>query len=138
MIVCSFRSDIVIVRTLDDLIDTPRDVRGPVWASRRFLLAEDGVGFTLTETTTEAGAEQNLWYKHHVEANYVIEGQGEVENMATGEVYPLGPGSIYVLDQHEKHRLRSFTQMRLVCVFTPALTGRETHDADGAYAPPTE
>jgi hypothetical protein len=21
-----------------------------------------------------------------------------------------------------------------VCVFTPALTGRETHDADGAYA----
>ena len=64
----------MIVRSLQDLIDTSRDVRGPVWASRRFLLAEDGVGFTLTETTTEAGAEQVLWYKHHVEANYVIEG----------------------------------------------------------------
>ncbi len=128
----------MIVRTLENLIDTARDVRGPVWSSRRFLLAEDGVGFTLTETTIEAGAEQVLWYKHHVEANYVIEGQGEVENMASGEVYPLGPGSIYVLDQHEQHRLRSFTQMRLVCVFTPALTGRETHDADGAYAPPAE
>jgi len=128
----------MIVRSLDDLIDTPRDVRGPVWASRRFLLDEDGVGFTLTETTIEAGAEQILWYKHHVEANYVIEGEGEVENMTTGEVFALAPGSIYVLDQHEKHRLRSVTRMRLVCVFTPALTGRETHDADGAYAPPAE
>jgi len=126
----------VIVRSLDELIDTDRDVRGPVWASRRFLLAEDGVGFTLTETTTEAGSEQILWYKHHVEANYVIEGEGEVENLSTGEVFALKPGSIYVLDRHEKHRLKSFTRMRLVCVFTPALTGRETHDADGAYAPP--
>ena len=125
----------MIVRNLDELIDTPRDVRGPVWASRRFLLAEDGVGFTVTETTTEAGAEQILWYKHHIEANYVIEGEGEVENIASGEVFALRPGSIYVLDKNEKHRLRCFTRMRLVCVFTPALTGRETHDEDGAYAP---
>lgn len=128
----------MIVKSVDDLIGTERDVYGPVWASRRFLLAEDGVGFTLTETTTEAGAEQDLWYRHHVEANYVIEGRGEVENMETGEVFALGPGSVYVLDQHEKHRLRSFTQMRLVCVFTPALSGGETHDKDGAYAPPAE
>jgi L-ectoine synthase len=122
----------MIVKSLNDLIDTDRDVRGPVWASRRFLLAEDGVGFTLTETTTEAGAEQVLWYKHHIEANYVIEGEGEVENLATGEVFALKPGSMYLLDQHDKHRLKS------VCVFTPALTGRETHDEDGAYAPPAD
>ena len=128
----------MIVKNLEDLIDTPRDVRGPVWASRRYLLAEDGVGFTLTQTTVESGSEQILWYKHHVEANYVVDGEGEVENMATNEVFPLRPGSIYVLDQNERHRLRAFTRMRLVCVFTPALTGRETHDADGAYAPPAE
>ena len=126
----------MIVRHLGNIIDTPRDVRGPVWASRRFLLAEDGVGFTLTETTVEAGADQVLWYKHHLEANYVIDGEGEVENLASGEVYALAPGSIYVLDRHERHRLRAFTRMRLVCVFTPALTGAETHDADGVYAPP--
>jgi L-ectoine synthase len=128
----------MIVRTLNDLIDTSRDVRGDVWASRRFLLAEDGVGFTLTETTVVAGANQVLWYKYHIEANYVIEGEGEVENMATGEVFALAPGTIYVLDQHERHRLKAFTKLRLVCVFTPALTGRETHDADGAYAPPVD
>ena len=126
----------MIVRQLDDLIGTPRDVRGPVWASRRFLLAEDKVGFTVTETTVEAGSEQVLWYKHHVEANYVIEGRGEVENLATGEVFALAPGSIYVLDQHERHRLAAHTRLRLVCVFTPALSGDETHDADGAYALP--
>ncbi|MCP4331555.1 MAG: ectoine synthase [Gammaproteobacteria bacterium] len=128
----------MIVRSLDNLIDTPRDVCGEAWASRRFLLAGDGVGFTLTETSIVAGSEQLLWYKHHVEANYVIEGKGEVENVETGEVFALSPGSIYVLDQHEKHRLKAFTAMRLVCVFTPALTGRETHDADGAYALPED
>ncbi len=128
----------MIVKSLDELIDTDRDVRGAVWASRRFLLAEDGVGFTLTETTVEAGAEQVLWYKHHVEANYIIDGEGEVENLATGEVFALRPGSMYLLDRHEKHRLKAFTRMRLVCVFTPALTGRETHDEDGAYAPPAD
>ena len=127
----------MIVRSLNELIDGPRDVRGEVWASRRVLLAEDGVGFTLTETSVRAGSEQVLWYKYHVEANYVIEGEGEVENLATGEVFALAPGTIYVLDQHERHRLKADTDMRLVCVFTPALTGRESHDADGAYAPPT-
>jgi L-ectoine synthase len=123
----------MIVRGMKEILDSERDVQGPVWASRRFLLAEDGVGFTLTETTTKAGSEQVLWYKHHVEANYVIEGEGEVENIATGEVFPLSPGTIYVLDKHEKHRLKSFTDLRLVCVFSPALTGRETHDEDGSY-----
>ena len=58
--------------------------------------------------------------------------------METGEVFALAPGSVYVLDNNEKHRLRSFTQMRLVCVFSPALSGRETHDKDGAYAPPAK
>jgi L-ectoine synthase len=125
----------VIVKSVKQLIGTDRDVRGSVWASRRVLLAEDGVGFTLNETSVVAGAEQVLWYKHHIEANYVIEGEGEVENMATGERYALGPGSVYTLDKNEKHCLRCFTDMRLVCVFTPALTGRETHDADGSYEP---
>ena len=128
----------MIVKSLNDLIGTDRDVRGDVWTSRRFLVADDGVGFTLTETSVEAGAEQVLWYKHHVEANYVIEGEGEVENTDTGEVFPLKPGTMYTLDKHEKHRLRTFTAMRLVCVFTPALTGRETHDADGAYSLPAD
>jgi L-ectoine synthase len=125
----------MIVKSVNDLLDTDRDVRGATYASRRFLLAQDGVGFTLTETTIDAGVEQVMWYKHHIEANYIIEGEGEVENISTGEIFPIKPGTVYVLDKHEKHRLVSFTRLRIVCVFLPALTGRETHDADGSYAP---
>ena len=126
----------MIVRSLDDLIGTERDVQGPVWASRRFLLADDGAGFTLTETRVNAGVEQTMWYKHHIEANYIIEGEGEVENLETGETFPLKPGTMYTLDKHEKHKLTAKTDLRIVCVFTPALTGQEKHDKDGAYALP--
>ena len=126
----------MIVRCLDDLIGTERDVQGPVWASRRFLLADDGVGFTLTETRVQAGVEQTMWYKHHIEANYIVEGEGEVENLETGETFPLAPGTMYTLDKHEKHKLTARTDLKIVCVFTPALTGQEKHDKDGAYALP--
>ena len=104
----------------------------------RFLLAEDGVGFTLNETTVEAGSEQVMWYKNHVEANYVISGEGEVEDLETGQIYRLRPGTTYTLNGHERHRIRAKTRMKLICVFTPPLTGREVHDADGAYAPPAD
>jgi hypothetical protein len=40
---------------------------------------------------------------------------------------------LYVLDGNERHELHAETDLRMVCVFTPALTGREVHDADGAY-----
>ena len=48
-------------------------------------------------------------------------------------IYPIGPRSIYALDKHDKHILRAKTDMRLICVFHPALTGEEVHDADGSY-----
>ena len=35
--------------------------------------------------------------------------------------------------KHDRHRLEAHTDMRIVCVFTPALVGRETHDEDGSY-----
>ncbi|MBX2878727.1 MAG: ectoine synthase [Granulosicoccus sp.] len=126
----------MIVTRLDEIIGTERDARGDVWASRRFLVASDNVGFTLTETTVEAGADLTLWYKHHIEANYVIEGEGEVENAETGEVYPLAPGTTYTLDKNDKHHLRAFSRLKLVCVFTPALSGDEVHDKNGAYTLP--
>ncbi len=128
----------MIVRTLEDIEGSERDVRGPCWTSRRFLLAEDGMGLTLTETTVEPGSEQDLWYKYHLEANYIVEGEGELEDVATGARHPLKPGTMYALDKHDRHRVRAFTRLKIVCIFTPALTGREVHDDDGAYAPPPD
>ncbi len=124
----------MIVRTLASIIDTPAHVKGDAFESRRILLAADRLGYSLHDTLCKAGTEQRLEYRNHVETNYVIEGQGEVENIATGEVWALGPGTVYVLDQHEAHLLRAETDLRIVCIFTPALTGQETHDADGSYA----
>ena len=49
-------------------------------------------------------------------------------------VHRIGPGSAYA-PEHDRHTIRVISPLRLVCVFNPALTGRETHDADGSYLP---
>ena len=123
----------MIIRTLEDIAGTDRDVSGPGFRSRRILLRKDGMQHSLHFSEVPAGTEMQLWYKVHLEANLVITGTGEVEDVATGEVHPIGPGSLYALDQNDRHVLRAHTDLQLVCVFTPALTGRETHDADGSY-----
>ena len=126
----------MIVKSLTDILNTPAHVEGESFESRRILLAADGLGYSLHDTICKAGTEQRLHYKNHIETNYVIEGQGTVENTASGKVYDLSPGTVYVLDRHEAHILRAGTDMRIVCIFKPALSGQETHDADGSYAAP--
>jgi L-ectoine synthase len=45
-------------------------------------------------------------------------------------------GTVYVIDKNDKHVLRATRgDLKLVCVFFPALTGSETHRPDGSYAP---
>jgi L-ectoine synthase len=128
----------VIVRSLEDVVGTDRDVTGEGWRSRRLLLQRDEVGFSLHDTTVAAGTELNLQYKHHLEACYIIEGEADLTNVATGEQHTLGPGSLYAVDQHDRHVVRVRSDLRLVCVFNPALTGGEVHDADGSFPPPAE
>jgi L-ectoine synthase len=110
--------------------------RGEAFESRRILLARDNLGYSFHDTIVKAGSTQHLHYKNHIEANYCIEGQGEVENAVTGQVWPLLPGTMYVLDHHDPHIIGSKTDLRLICIFTPALTGQEKHDKDGSYAAP--
>lgn len=125
----------MIVRTLSEILGTSSHVRGDAFESRRLLLARDGLGYSLHDTICKEGSEQRLEYKNHIEANYIIAGEGEVVNVATGEVHPLAPGSLYVLDRHDAHILRALKgDLRIVCIFTPALTGQEKHDASGSYA----
>ena len=127
----------MIVRTLAQTEGTARDARGGGWRAVRLFVRDDGLGFSLSETTVEAGAELNLWYKHHQEACFVIEGEAEITERDTGVVHRIGPGSAYA-PEHDRHTVRALSPLRLVCVFNPALTGRETHDADGSYLPSTE
>lgn len=124
----------MIVRRLSEVEGTDRDVDTPSWRSRRLLLGDDGMGFSLHDTIIRAGAEIPMCYLHHLEAVYCVEGEGEVQ--ADGEpAHPIEAGTVYALDQHDRHVLRATTEMRMVCIFNPALTGREVHGPDGAYPP---
>ena len=123
----------MILRRLDDLEGTDRAVRAPTFTSRRFLLRNDGLGFSFHDTVLYAGTETYIWYKHHLEAVYCIDGEGELEDLDNGVFHEIRPGTFYALDGHERHYLRAKTDLRMMCVFSPALTGAEVHDAEGAY-----
>lgn len=123
----------MIVRSLDELKDMGRDIEGGNWRSRRFLLKKDGMGFSLHDTLIKAGTETHIWYQNHLEAVYCIEGDGEVETIDDGKVYPIKANTMYALNKHENHYLRANTDMRMVCVFNPPVTGKEVHDEEGVY-----
>jgi L-ectoine synthase len=126
----------VIVRTLDEVNGSPRDVSAETWRSRRLLLAHEGMGFSLHDTLIRAGTTTAMHYKHHLEAVYCIEGEGALEDLETGKVYAIVPGTMYALSGHERHLLHARSELRLVCVFNPPVTGREVHGEDGAYPAP--
>jgi L-ectoine synthase len=128
----------MIVRSLNEIIGTEREVKGPAWTSRRLVLAKEKVGFSFNDTVVPAGTEIKMWYANHIEAVYVIEGQGELIDDETGEKHRLEPGVMYLADAHQRHTLRAHTRFRAVCVFNPPLTGREVHDENGVFPLLTE
>jgi L-ectoine synthase len=123
----------VIVRSLDDVSGSDREVRADNWISRRLFLRQDGMGFSLHDTVILAGTETRMCYRNHLEAVYCVGGRGSIEVLATGEVFPIEDGTAYALDQHDEHVLRAESDMRMVCVFNPPVDGREVHDETGAY-----
>ncbi len=123
----------MIVRTMADAEKTDRRVVSDNWESTRLLLKDDNVGFSFHITTFYAGCEQEMWYANHFEAVYCISGEGSIRDLATGEVHKITPGTIYLLNNHDRHVLEAETEMKLACVFNPPITGREVHDESGAY-----
>lgn len=124
----------MIIRTKDDVRGTKGEVKTESWYSYRLLHKEDGMGVTLTDAVLEPGLHEAWWYKNHLEAVYCLEGEGILEDLGTGAVYGIKPGTLYALDKHERHRLNVKSKMRVVCTFVPPLVGGELHDADGSYA----
>lgn len=127
----------MIVRTLKDIIGSEREVQAENgnWVSRRFVLNEDQAGFSFHETIIHAGTETHIWYKNHIEAVYCVGGEGEIEDLKTGEIHPISDGTMYLLNNHDQHLLRARQDLRMICVFNPPLNGREVHDEDGVYPP---
>ncbi|EFL35444.1 ectoine synthase [Streptomyces viridochromogenes DSM 40736] len=128
----------MIVRSLSEIENTERHVRAAsgTWESKRLVLARDKAGFSLHETVLYAGTETSMRYAHHVEAVLCVAGEAELTDEETGETHWIKPGTMYLLDGHERHTLRPKTDFRCVCVFNPPVTGWEDHDENGSYPPP--
>ncbi|ATX78354.1 MAG: ectoine synthase [Reinekea forsetii] len=125
----------MIVRNMIQAEQQGRKIMSPDgnWDSTRLLLKEDQMGFSFHITTIYKGADFQMHYQNHLESVYCISGEGEVETLADGQKYPIAPGTLYILDKHDKHILRGFSEMKMACVFNPPLNGKEVHNPDGAY-----
>ncbi|MDJ0777691.1 MAG: ectoine synthase [Gammaproteobacteria bacterium] len=124
----------MIYHTAESLKGTGRYVQADGFVSIRLALAEDNLGFTVTEATGRTEIDLEIQHKNHIEAVYVLEGTGEVELVETGEVYRLYPGVFYAFDKHERHRYRLDTEVRAIAIFNPPLVGDEINDEEGGYA----
>ncbi|BDD83284.1 L-ectoine synthase [Tsukamurella pulmonis] len=123
----------MIVRTTDEITGTERDVAAGHWRSKRIVLGGDRVGFSFHETVIEPGTVNEFHYANHVEAVWLVEGEGTLLDRETGVEYPLAPGTMYLLDGHERHTVTTRTRMRMLCVFNPPVVGTEVHDENGVY-----
>lgn len=93
-----------------------------------------GMGRSVHETTFGAGEAQRTCYRNHRESAHRVAGQGAIEDLSEGGVYRIAPGTLCALDNHPEHILRARTDLTLVCVFTPAPVGPQTHGELGAYS----
>ncbi len=124
----------MIVRTLAEAENSERRVVTETWESTRMLLKEDNMGFSFHITTIYANTETHIWYQNHLESVYCMSGNGEIETLKDGKVYPIKAGTLYILDKHDEHLLRGGSEdMKMACVFNPPLNGKEVHDENGVY-----
>lgn len=101
--------------------------------SRRYITAADGLGFSLHSVHLPAGVELDLRYKHHWEANLLLDGTLRVTHRDTQASHELEAGGLYLVGPADPHHLEALTDVHLISVFNPPLQGTETHDEDGAY-----
>lgn len=120
----------------NDLRGTDREVQCPNegFISYRYLLAKDGMGFSLHATFIKKGEPQHWHYTNHLEACLCQHGHGELVNLTTGERHNITSGDCYILDDHDDHTFQAHENTLLICIFNPPVTGREVHRADGSYA----
>ena len=123
----------MIIRKLENVRSGDRNITTDGWESARMLLKDDGMGFSFHITTLYAGSELRMHYRNHLESVFIVSGYGTIEDLATGEVHELSPGTLYALNVHDEHIVRPRTDIVTACVFNPPVTGREVHDETGAY-----
>lgn len=121
-----------------DVAGTKREVHCPQdgFVSFRYLLAQDGMGFSVHRTEIPKGEPQHWHYKNHLEACYCVSGTGWLTNLKTRDKFYIKPGTLYALDDHDDHTFQALEDVVLISVFNPPVTGEEVHGEDGSYDAP--
>jgi len=123
----------MIVRTINEIEGTERDVQFAQGKSLRIILDKDAMGFSVHKTIIPAG-QVGIWhYKNHLEACYCIQGEAVLTNLETNEVFRISPDTLYALDKHDNHQFESITDVVLISIFNPPVKGSEVHKEDGSY-----
>lgn len=85
------------------------------------LTDADDVGFGVSDVHLQAGAEVPLWHKNRQQANHIISGSGEVIDVTTGQTWELGCSMACNVGVEDRHRVRAYTDIHLLSVFSPPL-----------------
>lgn len=123
----------MIVRTIQQIEGTDRDVKFAQGSSLRLILESDGMGFSFHKTVIPAGQKGHWHYTNHLESCFCIQGHGILTDLSTGETHLITPDTIYILDKHDDHTFEAVTDVILLSVFNPPCKGGEVHREDGSY-----
>jgi L-ectoine synthase len=123
----------MVIKHKHQLLGTSRAIQTDHWSTVRLLLAEDGVGITVTDVVLGPGSDAVYCYKHHTEVCYCLEGRAVVVDFETGETHQIEPGTLWVARKQQRFRFTATERTRLITVFMPALVGPEVNDADGSF-----
>jgi L-ectoine synthase len=109
-----------------DLVGTTRHVRNETYETFRFLLASDHAEVTVTDIVLASGIEATYGYDQHIEIAYCLDGVAELCDEGSGAKHEILPGTLRVASRGSRFRFRASSPTRLICVFSPPLTGHET------------
>jgi hypothetical protein len=120
----------VIVRKLEQVNATERDVFWGNGQSKRLLVKRDGLEFAFCVTFGNAGTDSLLQYRNNLESCYYISGSGEYE-WESGK-HPIltedGQATVFIMNQYDTHNMRVNKSSICLSIFTPPIEGDESHD----------
>lgn len=123
----------MIVRTINQIKGTERDVQFAHGQSLRIILDKDAMGFSVHKTIIPKG-QVGIWhYKNHLEACYCIHGKAILTNLYNGDMFEIVPDTIYALDKNDRHQFEAVEDTILLSIFNPPVKGSEVHKEDGSY-----
>lgn len=123
----------ILIRSLSDIEETDRSVAWGNGLSQRFLVERDSLGFAFCYTIGNSNTDSNIQYKNHLEACYYLTGSGEYvwEQGSHPILTKDNNATMFVMDQHDSHRMVIHDRSVCISVFCPPIAGHEKHNFSG-------